>query len=101
MNMVMIIMKESLEDEVRDLLKQHDVTGFTEMHQVIGQGEAGPTLDSLAWPGFNDLILAAMPEHKAREVIEALLRFRNETMERQHGAKVPLRVFSLPCEQVV
>jgi hypothetical protein len=101
MNMVMIIMKESLEDEVRDLLREHEITGFTEMHRVIGQGEAGPTLGSLAWPGFNDLILAAMPEPKAKQVIAALLRFRNEAMERQHGAKVPLRVFSLPCELVV
>jgi nitrogen regulatory protein PII len=101
MRMLMIIMKESLEEEVREVLRNHNVGAFTEMHEVVGQGEAGATLHSLSWPGFNDLILAAMPEPEANQVIDALAEFRERTMQKQQGAKVPLRVFSLPCELVV
>jgi hypothetical protein len=98
MKMLMIIMKESLEEEVREVLRSHNVSAFTEMHEVVGQGEAGATLHSLSWPGFNDLILVAMPDPQAAQVIHALAEFRDRTMQKQRGAKVPLRVFSLPCE---
>jgi hypothetical protein len=101
MVMLMIIMKESLEEEVRELLRKHNVTGFTEVREVTGQGEAGATLHSLSWPGFNDLIFAAMQEPDAQRLVDALLQFRTGAMEHQHGAKVPLRVFSLPCALVV
>jgi nitrogen regulatory protein PII len=101
MVMLMIVMKESLEEEVRELLRKHNVTGFTEVREVTGQGEAGATFHSLSWPGFNDLILAAMQELDAQQLIDALVEFRDSAMEHQHGAKVPLRVFSLPCALVV
>jgi nitrogen regulatory protein PII len=101
MIMLMIIMKESLEEEVRELLRNHNVTGFTEVREVTGQGEAGATFHSLSWPGFNDLILAAMPELDAKQLIDALVKFRDSAAEKQHGAKVPLRVFSVPCTLVV
>lgn len=101
MNMLMIILKESLEEEVRALLRTQGVIGFTEMHEITGQGEAGATLNSLHWPGFNNLILAALPESDAKRVIDALAEFRDGLAVKQHGAKIPLRVFSLPCELVV
>jgi hypothetical protein len=101
MNMLMIILKESLEEEVHALLRAHGVMAFTEMHEITGQGEAGATLNSLHWPGFNNVILAVLPEPEAKRVIEALKQFRDGLALRQHGAKIPLRVFSLPCELVV
>src|SRR5689334_22745624 len=99
MNMLMIILKESLEDQVRELLRTHQVRAFTEMHEVIGQGEAGATLHSLSWPGFNNVIFVALPEPEAARLVGALAKFRDDLAEKQHGARIPLRVFSLPCEQ--
>jgi hypothetical protein len=101
MQMLMIIMKESLEDEVRAVLRQNNVTAFTEMHEATGQGEAGATLHSLSWPGFNNVILAALPDPEAKRVIAALVAFRDKQVTRQKGAPIPLRAFSLPCDMVV
>ncbi len=101
MKMLMIILKESLEEDVRALLRKEGVAAFTELKEVTGRGEAGSTLHSLPWPGYNNLILTALSEMEATRVIAALTGFRDGLAEKQHGAKIPLRVFALPCELVV
>jgi hypothetical protein len=101
MKMLMIIFKESLEEDIRELLKKNEVKAFTEMHDLTGMGEAGATLHSLSWPGFNNMVLAALPEPEADKIIAVFREFRDRLIHKQGGAKIPLRVFSLPCEMVV
>jgi nitrogen regulatory protein PII len=101
MKMLMIVFRESIEEDIKALLRTHNVKGFTEMHDVTGTGEAGPAFHSLSWPAFNDMILAALPDAEADTVVNALKDFRDRQVEKQGGAKIPLRVFALPCEMVV
>ncbi len=101
MKMLMMIFKESLEEEVQELLARHHVNAFTEMHDVTGRGEGGATLHTHSWPGFNNMILAALPENEAEKVVGALKTYRARLVEKQGNDKVPLRVFALPCEMVV
>jgi hypothetical protein len=101
MKMLMMIFKESLEEEIKALLAKHRVSAFTEMHEVTGMGEAGATLHSLAWPGFNNMVLAALPDPEAERLIAAMQEYRHVLERKQGDAKVPFRVFSLPCEMVV
>lgn len=100
-NMLMIIFRESLEEDIRNLLDKCHVKAFTEMHDVAGMGEAGAAFHSLSWPAFNNLIFVALPEPEADKVVAALKEFRNRQVQKQGGATIPLRVFSLPCELVV
>jgi hypothetical protein len=101
MNMLLIVFRESLEEEVRGLLKKLDVKAFTELHEVEGAGECGAVFQSFAWPGANSMILTALPEDHLKRVVEGLQAFRDQRVKQQHGAKIPLRVFLLPCELVV
>ena len=101
MNMLMIVFTESLEEDIRGLLRKHHVRAFTEMHDVTGMGEAGAAFHSLSWPALNNMILAALPEPEADKVVAALKGFREGQIQKQRGAKIPLRVFALPCELVV
>ena len=101
MKMLMIVFRESLEDDIRGLLSKHRVLGFTEMHDITGTGEAGAAFHSLSWPAFNNMILAALPEPEAGTLIGALNEFRDRQVKQQGGAKIPLRVFSLPRDLVV
>lgn len=101
MNMLMIVFRESLEEDIRGLLRKHHVRAFTEMHDVTGMGEAGAAFHSLSWPAFNNMILAALSEPEADKVVAALKDFRDRQILNQGGAKIPLRVFSLPCALVV
>ncbi len=93
--MVMLIFRDSLDEDILSLLKQFGVDAFTEVHNVGGLGETGAAFHSFMWPGANSMILAAMPEAHADRLIKGVREFRNRRIQQQHGLKLPLRVFVL------
>jgi hypothetical protein len=101
MQMLLIVFRDSLEDDLRRLLDQLGVKGFTEAPRLIGRGESGTALNSFDWPGTNAMIFTALEDTQARAVLEGLKRFHAELGQHRHGAKVPIRVFTLPCEQIL
>lgn len=101
MNMLLVIFRESLDEDIRQLLRGLDLKAFTEAPKVLGTGEAGRAADTLQQPGFNSLILSAMEDDQAAAIIARLKILRDDLSRNQHGAKIPLRVFVLPCEQVL
>lgn len=101
MKMLLVIFRESLDEDIRQLLQNLNLKAFTEAPKVFGIGEAGRAAGTLEQPGFNSLILSALEDDQAGKVIASLKTFRDELSRNQHGAKIPLRVFVLPCEQVV
>jgi nitrogen regulatory protein PII len=48
MKMLMIVFRDSIEEDVKALLARQHVRAFTEMHDVIGTGEAGAAFHSLS-----------------------------------------------------
>lgn len=101
MKMVMVIYRHSLDQDIRRLLKELDVTGFAESPKVLGIGDAGHAFGSFTWPGHHAIILSAMEELQADRVIEVLKEFRDQVIQLRGGTKIPVRVFVLPCERVV
>lgn len=101
MKMLMIVFRESIEEDIKGLLNKYHVKAFTEMHDVTGIGETGAAFHSFSWPAFNNMILAALSEAEADTVVAGFKAFRDHQVQKQGGAKIPLRVFSLPCELVV
>ena len=101
MRMLLIVFRNSLEDEVRMLLKGLDVKAYTELPKVAGIGETGTAFGSFEWPDYNSLILVALTKGKADQVLKGLKTFQIEQSSQQPRGKIPLRVFVLPCLQVV
>lgn len=101
MKMLMIVFRESIVQHIHALLKEHHVTSFSEIHNVEGQGETGPSVKSFFSPGANCMILTAVPEPAAARLIEGFTRFREDHGLHVHGNTFPLHVFALPCEKVV
>ncbi|MEW6248483.1 MAG: PG0541 family transporter-associated protein [Nitrospirota bacterium] len=101
MQMLLVIFRQSLDEDIRRLLKDLDIKAFTEAPKVFGIGEAGEAFGSLTWPGHNSMILAAMEDQQAERVIGRLQAFRDHLMQQQGDTKIPLRVFVMPCRQVV
>jgi hypothetical protein len=77
------------------------VSAFTRVPEVWGAGRSGVTLHTFAEPGFNAMVLAALAEAKVASLVAALRDFRDAAVLQRRGAKVPLHVFVLPCEQVL
>jgi nitrogen regulatory protein PII len=101
MKMLMIVFRESLEEEILRLLKELGVKAFTELPSVVGAGEAGAAFHSFTSPGANSIVLTALSEDQTDRVVKGLHAYRDQLSQRQHGAAIPLRAFILPCEQVV
>lgn len=101
MRMVLIIFRETMTAEIHDLLKQHGVTAFTELHNVSGRGLTGPTVQFSLSADSNRLILAAVAEDIAHRLITGLTHFRGEYIKQHGNLAVPLHVFILPCEQAI
>ena len=101
MKMLMIVFRESIAEQIHALMKDYEVTAFTEFQNVSGRGETGPTLHFSLSAGANRMILAAISEQVAYRLIDGLTRYRMEHMRQQAEDAFPLHVFVLPCEQVV
>jgi hypothetical protein len=101
MKIVLIIFRESLEEDLLVLLKEHGVNGYTKIEGVSGAGETGIAGESLFSPGANTMILSALNDDHCRCVVTELKTFQTKLVGQQHGAKIPLHVFVLPCEQLI
>jgi hypothetical protein len=99
MKMLLVVFRQSLEEDVLTLLSDLNVQAFTESPKVFGVGEAGSAFSSIDWPGHNCMIFSALPDEQAEVVVRRLRSFCDELSQRQHGAKIPLRIFLFPCEQ--
>lgn len=101
MKMVMVVYRQSLDQEIRRLIKSLDLEAFTESPKVVGIGEAGHAFSSLTWPGHHAILLSALEDNQAVQVIGALQEFRDHMAQLGGGAKIPMRVFTLPCDRVI
>jgi nitrogen regulatory protein PII len=101
MMILMVVFRNSMEDDVLSLLRSSGVDAFTDLPKVFGVGEAGSAFSSFEWPGSNAMILAALQDEEVEPVVDALRAFRDRLTRAQHGAKVPLRAFVVPCAQAI
>ena len=101
MKMLLIVFRQSMVEHIHALLREYDVNAFTELHNVAGRGETGPTVQFLLSPGANSMIPTAVSEPLAYRLIDGFTRMKAEQGMRQQDNTFPLHVFVLPCEQVV
>lgn len=101
MKMFLIVFRTSLEEDVMQVLKGKGVHSFTAFPSVLGIGEAGEAIGGLDSLGTNSMLLVAVEEEKAKELASSFRSFHGHLVRQQHGAKIPLRVFEFPCEQIV
>jgi nitrogen regulatory protein PII len=101
MQMLMIVSRSSLLDDLLALLASLGVDASTQLSEVHGMGEDGAALGTFASPASNTVILAALEEDKASKVIAELEAFRDRSAARRSGGRLPLRVFILPCTQAL
>jgi hypothetical protein len=98
--MVAVIYRQSLDQDIRRLLKGIDVKDFTEAPKIFGIGDAGDAAHTFPGKGHTCMILSAMREDQAERVIGQLKEFRDDMATIQGTDKVPLRVFAFPCEEM-
>jgi len=101
MRMLLIVFRESMTKQVHSLLKECEVTAFTELQNVGGKGKSGPTLHFSLSASANRMILTALPEQAASRLIERFTQYKTQQAKQEGDGLLPIHVFVLPCEQVV
>jgi nitrogen regulatory protein PII len=96
MKMVLIICPETRIDEVRRLLDEHHLEGYTELGDVRGAGSTGKRLGTRAYPGSSCMVFVVVEGSKVDDLVEALERF----CSRCTGAE-GVRVLVLPVERTI
>jgi hypothetical protein len=99
MQLIFAIFRSSLQQDILKLLERERFGAFTLLPDVLGAGAAGHALNAFPWPASNSLLFLAVDENEAARLVAALESFCNNARRNQHGAEIPLRVFSAPCRQ--
>ena len=95
MKMLMIICPENRQQEVRAIIAKHDIRGYSEIQNVLGEGTTGKHLGTHTWPGKSVLVFTVVASAKKDELVQALKEY-NESLFEGEG----LRVFALPVESI-
>ena len=96
MKMLLIICPQAREGDIRALIERHNVHAFTQIPEVLGEGEKGPVLGTRAWPGHQSLLFTVVPADR----LPALVADLRECVKRLYPDE-GVRALVLPVEQVI
>ncbi len=101
MKMVMIVFRETHTEQVLALLQEREIKAYTLFPEVSGVGSTGAATGAFTSLGLNSMVLVALPEEQADQVVGELKAFHDTLANEHPTGKVPVHVFVLPCTQVV
>jgi nitrogen regulatory protein PII len=101
MKMVMIVFRDALTEQVMAVLHEREIKAYTLFPEVSGVGSTGAATGSFSSPGVNSMVLVALPDEQADQVVGELKAFHDGLADEHPAGKVPMHVFVLPCIQVV
>ena len=79
MKLLLVIYNIAIETELFDVMEQNGLECFTKWPRVVGKGKTtGPKMDNDVWPGANASIFSVMPEEKAKKMLDAIAKLRDE-----------------------
>ena len=71
MKMLMIVCPENRQEEVRAIIAKHEVRGYSEIQNVLGEGATGKHLGTHVWPGKSVLVFTVVAAAKKDELVQA------------------------------
>ena len=101
MKTLMIVARDSMVSELKNLLHDNGVNAYSLLSKVEGRGKTGKVHESYQYPGFNLMILVVLPSDQVDRVVAALRAFQEARVKAAHGAAIPLKLFSFPCEELI
>ena len=96
MKMLVVIGPHGRQEEIRALISRNGARAFTEIPEVLGQGEHGKRLGTHFFPGTSALMFSVLPAAEVERVVTALQELRGSLY-----AQESLHAFTLPAESVL
>jgi hypothetical protein len=98
MQMVMMVFRTSLEQEVLPLVEDEQLP-FTRLDGLQGKGATGSVPGSVTWGGSNTVLLLAVPDERLSGFRDRVHRFQDGLKSRPKAVGLPFHIFVLPCIQ--
>jgi nitrogen regulatory protein PII len=96
MKMVMMIVDSGNTKDIKGMLQECDVPGYTEVPDVLGKGTTGQKGGSRAFPGSSTLFMVAL-EQDCVDMLTEKLRKHHESIGKSEGFKA----FAFDVEELV
>jgi hypothetical protein len=97
MKMVFVIYSQAADYDVIAAFKNAGIKGYTKLEKASGEGiETEPKLHTHTWPGENNVLLIALDDDAALDVITAQIR-KLKSLHPRAG----LKAFILPMEEIL
>ena len=96
MKMLLIVARDSMLSELEALLRENGISAYTIISNVKGTGLTGKVDGAFLKPEINSIIFSVLPSDQADRAVSALT-----ALHTAQGQPVPLKVFTLPCEEHV
>lgn len=88
MKAFLIVGNSTLEEDIRSVLEELKVDGYTQWSLVKGKGDAGFHLGTPIWPSLNEVFLVVVSAEKAEFLVEALKDMRRRREIKEEGLEV-------------
>jgi len=96
MKMLLVVARDSMLSELEALLRENGISAYTIISNVKGTGLTGRVDGAFLKPDINSIIFSVLPSDQANKAVSALT-----ALHTAQGQPVPLKVFTLPCEEHV
>ena len=100
MKMLTIICRDTLEGDVRRLLNDLAVKGYTVASGLGGKGQTG-SVSEHAWTDRNVSFMLAIEDQEVPALTDAVKQLYVKLLDANDGEEVPLKVFQQPCEVIL
>ena len=100
MKMLTIICRDTLEGDVRRLLNEFKVDGYTVTSGLGGKGVTG-SVSEHNWMERNVSFMTALEDNQVMALSEAVKQLYVKLVEANQGEEIPLKVFVQPCEVIL
>jgi nitrogen regulatory protein PII len=100
MKMLTIICRNTLEGEVRRLLNDLPVDGYTVASGLGGKGQTG-SVSEHNWMERNMSFAIALEDERVPSLTHAIKQLYLKLLDANDGQEVPLKVFLQPCDVIL
>jgi hypothetical protein len=96
MKMVLMIVDAGHADDIKQMMQDCEVPGYSELPEVLGKGSTGKKLGSRAFPGSSTLFMVALDEDCVDQIRTKLAQLHEKI-----GSTEGLRAFSFDVEDLI
>ena len=94
--MIYLIFDSGLDNQILQILKNLNITGYTKLTNVKGSGTSGLKFGNAVGPGENNVIITVIEEKQVIRLKTQIQTFKRNLMEKQG-----IKLFIIPVEESI